>query len=117
MHVRKRGDWTRDSSILPQHYGLSVSLSPSPPSLSLCLVTHIIVNQRPYRFCLRLSRYIDETRAILLAGEKANVAQGYVLANLPLRERRAVVDFFPTPSMYAYICATEIRFSLRRDEQ
>jgi len=130
IRMRKHGeDWHEIVGSSPNIMGLrflSLSLShrfsfPLPFSFSLCLVTSIIVNQRPYRFCLRLSRYTDETGVILLAGEKARRDAGYVLANLPLRERRAVVDFFiPTPSTYAYIRATSatgIRFSLRRDEQ
>lgn len=83
MRVRKRGeDWHEIVGSSPNIMGLrflSPFLSlflPLPFSLFLflCLVTRIIVNRRPYRFCLRLSRYISETGAILLAGEKANAA-------------------------------------------
>jgi len=80
IHMRKRGeDWHEIVGSSPNIMGLrfpSPFLShrfsfPLPFSFSLCLVIRIIVNQRPYRFCLRLSRYIGKTGVILLAREKA----------------------------------------------
>lgn len=111
----------RDSRILPQHYGLALSLSFSlslfasawlpvssltgDPTVSVFV--YLGTSAKPGRYCSQ-----ERTR-------ERGGTQGYVLANLPLRERRAVVDFFiPTPSTYACIRATSatgIRFSLRRE--